>query len=87
LEDLKKIMAPKATVMRNGKIQEIEARELVPGDVIKLTIGDIVPADVELIDEEIFQINQSAITGESMAVEKNLGDKIFSASIVEKGDA
>ncbi len=87
LEDLKKLMSPKATVLREGKIREIEAKELVPGDIVKLKIGDIVPADVELIEEEIFQINQSAITGESLAVEKNLGDKIFAASVVEKGEA
>ena len=87
LADLKKLMAPKATILRGGNIQEIDAKELVPGDIIKLKIGDVVPADVELIEDEIFKINQSAITGESLSVEKKKGDKIFSASIVEKGDS
>lgn len=87
LEDLKKLMSPKAVILRDGQVKEIDAKELVPGDIVKLTIGDIVPADVELINEEILQINQAAITGESLAVEKNLGDKIFAASVVEKGNA
>jgi H+-transporting ATPase len=87
LADLKKLMALKATVLRDGKIQEIDAKELVPGDILKFKIGDVVPADVELIEDKIFKINQSAVTGESLAVEKKKGDKIFSASVVERGDA
>ncbi|MCX7918886.1 MAG: magnesium-translocating P-type ATPase [bacterium] len=59
-----------ATVVRDGKKQEIPLRNLVPGDIVHLSAGDMIPADVRLISSKDFFVNQSALTGESMPVEK-----------------
>ncbi|MEM2850917.1 MAG: calcium-transporting P-type ATPase, PMR1-type [Candidatus Bathyarchaeia archaeon] len=70
LEALKKMAAPTATVIRNGRGREIPARELVPGDVILLTVGDKVPADSRLIESMNLRIDEAHLTGESVPVEK-----------------
>jgi len=86
LEVLKEKLAKKALVIRDGKFKEVEARFLVPGDIIKLKIGDIVPADAKLIDGKYLEIDQSALTGESLPVNKKAGDEIYSNSIVKMGE-
>jgi len=86
LELLKKKLAKKALVMRNGKFKEINARYLVPGDIIKLKMGDIIPADAVLIDGQYIEIDQSALTGESLPVDKSVGEKVYSNSIVKIGE-
>ncbi|NPA88428.1 MAG: plasma-membrane proton-efflux P-type ATPase [Epsilonproteobacteria bacterium] len=87
IEVLKKKLARKALVLRDGKWQEIPAREIVPGDIIKIKIGDIVPADVKLIGGgEFLSIDQSALTGESLPVTKKPGDIAYSNSIVKQGE-
>ena len=86
LEVLKEKLAKKALVFRDGKFSEIDARYLVPGDIIKLKIGDIVPADAKLIKGKYLEIDQSALTGESLPVDKILGDTIYSNSIVKIGE-
>jgi H+-transporting ATPase len=87
IELLKKRLAPVARVRRDGKWQQIPARELVPGDVVRLRLGDIVPADVKLVDGDALQIDESALTGESMPVEKQTADVAYSGSIVRQGEA
>ncbi len=70
LTELKKYISFKAKVLRDGKKTEVDVKELVPGDLVFLNIGDIVPADLQLIETEELSINESAITGESVPVHK-----------------
>lgn len=86
LAALKKGLAPQATVLRNGKFQDIPARELVPGDVIKVRLGMVVPADVRLISGDYASIDQAALTGESLPVTKKVGDEAYSGSVVKQGE-
>lgn len=83
---LKQRLAPKAHVLRDGQWQEIAARLLVPGDVVKITLGSIVPADVKLIDGAYLSVDQSALTGESLPVDKKPGDIAYSGSIAKLGE-
>ena len=85
LAELNKSLALRAQVVRDGVLKEIDARELVPGDIIKLTIGDIVPADSVLLENSFLDVDQSAITGESLSVEKTKDDEVPSGSVVQKG--
>ncbi|MGE9293668.1 MAG: cation-transporting P-type ATPase, partial [Puniceicoccales bacterium] len=68
LDALKAQLALKARVRRDGKWSEIPARELVPGDVIRIRLGDVVPADTKLTEGEYLSIDQAALTGESLPV-------------------
>lgn len=98
LAALKKLSAPEAIAMRDGHRVSIPARELVPGDLVFLEAGNYVPADVRLVEAVNLKIDESALTGESVAVQKNatltldkdipLGDRLnsaFSGSIVTYG--
>ena len=87
LRVLKSKLVTKAIALRDGVWTEITARELVPGDVIRLRLGNIVPADAELLDGASLQIDQSALTGESLPVTKTAGDAVYSNSIVRRGEA
>jgi len=71
IQALKRMAAPLASVLRDGAETEVPARELVPGDVILLTMGDMVPADARIIEEVNLRTNEAPLTGESNAVEKN----------------
>ena len=87
LKVLKEKLARKSLVLRDGKWKEIDARLLVPGDVIKVKIGDIIPADVKLDHGgEFLLVDQSALTGESLPVMKKPGDVAYANSIVKKGE-
>ncbi len=87
IEVLKNKLAKKSLVLRDGKYQEIDSKELVPGDVVKLKIGDIIPADVKLIGGgEFLVIDQSALTGESLPVTKKPDDIAYSNSIIKQGE-
>jgi len=86
IELLKQRLALKARVHRDGKWKEIAAKDLVPGDVVHLRLGVIVPADVKLIDGDYLQTDESALTGESLPVDKNLEDIAYSGSIVRLGE-
>lgn len=86
VEALKKKLQINAKVLRNGVWKTVTARELVPGDIIRIRVGDFVPADVKILGGEI-GVNQSALTGESMEIEKQPGDILFSGSIVTRGEA
>lgn len=71
IDSLKKMSALKATVKRNGTILEIDAAELVVGDVVLLEAGNIVPADIRITEAHSLKIEESSLTGESLPVEKN----------------
>ncbi|CAR29506.1 ZYRO0G10296p [Zygosaccharomyces rouxii] len=87
VEELKKTLANTATVIRDGSVQEAPANEIVPGDILKLEDGTVIPADGRLVTEECFlQVDQSSITGESLAVDKHYGDEVFSSSTVKRGE-
>ncbi|WP_262337032.1 HAD-IC family P-type ATPase [Limosilactobacillus fermentum] len=86
LAALKKGMAPQANALRNGKYQTIDAATLVPGDIIKIRLGMIVPADLRLISGDYASIDQSALTGESIAANKKVGDEAYSGSVVKQGE-
>jgi len=75
INSLKEYEAPEATVVRNSKIKKIQSSELVPGDIVKLASGDMVPADLRLakIVSTTFRVNQSSLTGESASVLKSIG--------------
>ncbi len=83
---LKKKLAVKAKVKRDGEWTSIEARELVPGDLVRLRIGDVIPADAKLLEGDPVQVDQSALTGESLPVEHKAGDAVFSGSILKQGE-
>jgi H+-transporting ATPase len=73
-------------VRRDGTWQIIPASELVPGDFVHLSRGDVVPADIEITDGQI-QVDQSQLTGESLPVEKKLGEIVYAGSLVTQGEA
>ncbi len=83
---LKAKLAIKARVKRDNAWTDREARELVPGDVIHLRLGDIVPADARLLEGDAVEVDQSALTGESLPVPHSAGDAVFSGSIVRTGE-
>ncbi|CAI0542529.1 unnamed protein product [Linum tenue] len=79
-------LAPQAKVLRDGKWQEVEAAVLVPGDVISIKLGDIVPADARLLEGDPLKIDQAALTGESLPVTRSPGDEVFSGSTCKQGE-
>ncbi|RZC79519.1 hypothetical protein C5167_003761 [Papaver somniferum] len=79
-------LAPKTKVLRDGRWSEQEAAILVPGDIISIKLGDIVPADARLLEGDPLKIDQSALTGESLPVTKNPGDEVFSGSTCKQGE-
>jgi len=83
---LKAKLALKARVRRDGKWSSAQARELVPGDVIGIRLGDIVPADARLLEGDPIEVDQSALTGESLPVERKSGEAVYSGSIVRQGE-
>jgi H+-transporting ATPase len=83
---LKAKLAIKARVIRDGKWINPAARDLVPGDAIRLRLGDIVPADSRLLEGDSVEVDQSALTGESLPVEKKPGEAVFSGSILRRGE-
>ncbi len=83
---LKATLAAKARVKRDGKWINPAARELVPGDVLRLRLGDIVPADARLLAGDPVEVDQSALTGESLPAERKPGEAVFSGSIVRQGE-
>jgi H+-transporting ATPase len=86
LAALKAGLAPKATALRDGQFAAIDAAEVVPGDVVRIKLGEVVPADVRFIDGDYISIDQAALTGESLPVSKKVGDEGYSGSIAKKGE-
>ncbi len=83
---LKARLAIKARVKRDGKWITPAARELVPGDVIRIRLGDIVPADARLLEGDSVEVDQSALTGESLPATRKSSDAVFSGSIIRQGE-
>jgi H+-transporting ATPase len=83
---LKQRLALKARVKRDGAWKDIEAKLLVPGDLILIKLGNIVPADVKLVGDGYLSVDQSALTGESLPVDKKAGDDAYSGSIAKQGE-
>ncbi len=86
VETLKQKMALKAKVLRDGTWKTIPAKYLVPGDIVRVKIGDITPADIVIIDGDYLSVDESALTGESLPVSKGMGDEVYSGSIIKKGE-
>jgi H+-transporting ATPase len=86
IDALKARLATKARVKRDSKWLTPPARDLVPGDVIRLRLGDIVPADARLLAGDEVSVDQSALTGESLPATRKSGDAIFSGSIIRRGE-
>ncbi len=86
IDALKAKLAVKARVKRDGKWINPPARELVPGDAIRLRLGDIVPADARLLAGDPVEVDQSALTGESLPATRKPGEAVFSGSIIRQGE-
>jgi H+-transporting ATPase len=86
IDALKARLAIKARVKRDGQWINPPAKELVPGDAIRLRLGDIVPADARLLDGDEISVDQSALTGESLPASRKPGEAVFSGSIVRRGE-
>ncbi|KAH7688357.1 P-type ATPase subfamily IIIA protein [Dioscorea alata] len=79
-------LAPKTKVLRDEKWSEADAAILVPGDIISIKLGDIIPADARLLQGDPLKIDQAALTGESLPVTKHPGDEVFSGSTCKQGE-
>ena len=86
IDQLKKKLAVNARVLRNKQWSGVPARELVTGDVVRIRLGDIVPADIKLFSDGYLSADESALTGESLPVEKHRSDIAFSGSVVRQGE-
>ncbi len=86
IDALKDKLAVNARVRRDGEWVTPAARELVPGDVIRLRLGDIVPADARLLAGDEIEVDQSALTGESLPATGNPGDPVYSGSVIRRGE-
>ena len=87
IEALKAKLALRARVKRDGSWTTVAAQELVPGDLIRVRLGDIVPADATLLEGGPIQVDQSALTGESLPVQAGTEDTVYSGSVVKQGEA
>jgi len=86
LKALKARMDQQVAVLREGAFSRISARELVPGDIIKLRIGDIIPADIQLLSGDYLLIDQAALTGESLPVSRKINEVAYANTIVKQGE-
>jgi len=87
LSALKKLVAPQADVIRDSKRQKIEAKDLVPGDIVVLSLGMKVPADGQIIYNNRFFVNEAILTGESLPAAKAKGEAVFMGTTVSSGQA
>ncbi len=86
IDSLKKNLAVKAKVKRDGKWQSVNSSQIVPDDLIRLRLGDIIPADAELTGNGTLKVDESALTGESLPVDKENGDTVYSGSVIKQGE-
>lgn len=85
IEKISKHLEIVADVLRDEKWEKVDSKFIVPGDIIELRPGSVVPADLEVLEEKNLSINQSALTGESLPQEKHRGDTLYSGSFVTSG--
>ena len=86
LKVLKQQLVVKVRVVRNGKSKLILAKDLVPGDIIRVRTGDLIPADIQLLNGDYLAIDESSLTGESLPVTKNQGKVAYSNTVVKQGE-
>ena len=86
ISSLAKIAAPRARVVREGKIEEIKTEEIVPGDILVLAQGTVVAADSKALVSYSLQADESSLTGESFPQDKNEGDELYAGTIVVSGE-
>lgn len=84
---LKQRLASSARVLRDGAWTTVAVRELVPGDVVRVRLGDVMPADLRVLDDVTLEVDQSALTGESLAVSRGRGESLYSGSVLVRGEA
>jgi len=87
VSELRRSVASRTNVKRNGAVIEIPAKQIVPGDIVPLEEGSIIPADGKIINDGFIQVDQSPLTGESLPVEKRITDVVYSSSVVKRGEA
>jgi len=87
IKALKEKLSPTAKVIREGKKKEISAKELVPGDLVVVSMGDVVPADLKILPDQNLSIDESSLTGESLPVDKHENDMAYSGTSVKRGEA
>jgi Ca2+-transporting ATPase len=85
IDALDAMAAPHATVVRDGQPVRVDSGEVVPGDLVRLDAGDVVPADAELVEAHGLQLDESAMTGESVPVARGGGDEVLSGTVVTRG--
>ncbi len=83
---LKEKLSYKADVLRDDKWLELPSKQIVPGDIVRVHLGDIIPADIKLIEDNYITVDESAITGESLPLDKKMGNIAYSGSIVQRGN-
>jgi H+-transporting ATPase len=86
IEALQKRLSPTARVLRDSEWVQKPSKELVPGDIVRVRLGDIVPADLKLVEGDYLQADESALTGESLPVDKHVADVAYSSSTVKQGE-
>jgi len=86
IDALKKKLALQARVLRGGRWRQVTSRELVPGDIVRLRLGDIIPADAKLLKGDPIEVDQSTLTGESLPVERKTGEVVYSGSVMNQGE-
>ncbi len=84
---LKQRLASSARVLRDGAWATVSVRELIPGDVVRVRLGDVIPADVRVLEDVVLDVDQSALTGESLAVSRGQGQVLYSGSVLVRGEA
>ena len=86
LKALKQHLAKEVVALRDGEFRTVPTRELVPGDIVRLRIGNIVPADMQLLDGDYLLLDQSALTGESLPVTRKTGEVAYANTVVRQGE-
>jgi len=86
VEALKKQLSRRARVLRDGQWRGIDSQQLVPGDIVRIRLGDVIPADIKILEGDYLSVDQSALTGESLPVSKQNGDEAFSGTVAKQGE-
>ncbi len=87
IEQLNKLLKFSVSALRDGKWGALDSESLVPGDLVRLYIGDVIPADLKIISEQNFSVNEAALTGESLPADKAASALVYSGSFVVTGQA